>query len=261
MHILIAPNAFKNSITATAAAAAIEQGFLESRLPCTTRCFPVGDGGDGTGTLITQALQGILVEETVKDPLGRDRKASMGLIDQGLTAVIEMAAASGLRLLHSDELDPLHASSYGTGQLMQKAMDRGVTKIILCVGGSATVDGGTGILTALGIRFLNAEGQELTDMPESLVQLASIDTSQLDHRIHNTECIILCDVKNGLLGAGSKTGSFPHPICNHYPANYWNRYQQYTPWWCSGWYGSGFVCLSRCPDGEWDRVFFRLYGF
>lgn len=208
MHILIAPNAFKNSLSAADAAKAIEKGLQKSTLSCTTQCFPVGDGGDGTGTLLTQVLQGIFIEETVKDPLDRDRKASMGLIDQGLTAVIEMAAASGLRLLEPDERDPLHASSFGTGQLMKKALDRGVTKIILCVGGSATVDGGTGILAALGIRFLNTEGQVLSGMPESLVQLASIDTSQLDQRIKNTECIILCDVNNVLLGANGAAAIF-----------------------------------------------------
>lgn len=200
MHILIAPNAFKNSLTATAAAAAIEKGFQESTLPCTTQCFPVADGGDGTGTLLTQVLQGIFIEATVKDPLGRDRKTLMGLLDQGQTAVIEMAAASGLRLLQTDELDPLHASSYGTGQLMQKALDRGVTKMILCVGGSATVDGGVGILEALGIRFLNQTGEQLTRMPESLVQLAAIDLTHLDPRIRQTEINILCDVTNPLLG-------------------------------------------------------------
>lgn len=200
MQILIAPNAFKNSLDAAAAAVAIEQGLLESNLACTTRCFPVGDGGDGTGTLLTQMLQGVFVEETVKDPLGRNRKATMGMIDQGKTAVIEMAAASGLRLLQPDEREPLHASSYGTGQLMQKALERGVTRMVLCVGGSATVDGGTGILAALGVRFLGADGQELSGMPESLVQLASMDTSRLHRSIQNTECLILCDVSNGLLG-------------------------------------------------------------
>lgn len=208
MHILIAPNAFKNSLAAADAASAIEKGLRESKLSCTTRCFPVGDGGDGTGTLLTQALQGICIEETVNDPLGREIKGWMGLLDQGKTAVIEMSAASGLRLLEPDERDPLHASSYGTGQLMGKALDRGVTKIILCVGGSATVDGGTGILAALGIRFLNAEGQVLSGMPESLVQLASIDTTRLDRRMAKTECVILCDVNNVLLGANGAAAIF-----------------------------------------------------
>jgi len=200
MHILISPNAFKNSLDATAAALAIEKGLQQSSLPCTTTCFPIGDGGDGTGHLLTTIRNGIFIDETVYDPLGRKIKASFGLIEDGQTAVIEMAAASGLRLLSADELDPLHASSYGTGELIIKALDKGAKKIILCVGGSATVDGGCGILQALGIRFLDANGKPLTGMPESLVNLAAIDVSGLDKRIQKCACIILCDVANTLLG-------------------------------------------------------------
>ena len=200
MHILIAPNAFKNSLGAGAAAEAIEEGLKQSNLQCTTQCFPVGDGGDGTGTLITNACHGIFVTATVQDPLGRNINAVMGLIDDEQTAVIEMAAASGIRLLKEEELDPLHTSSFGTGELMMKALDRGVKKIILCVGGSATVDGGCGILLALGIRFLDSSGKPLKDLPEELQQLASIDLSGLDKRITNAEMVILCDVSNTLLG-------------------------------------------------------------
>ena len=200
MHILISPNAFKNSLDATAAAYAIEKGLQESSLSCITTCFPIGDGGDGTGHLLTQIYDGVFINEPVHDPLGRKINASFGLIDNGQTAVIEMAAASGLHLLNADELDPLHASSYGTGELMGKALDKGVKKIILCVGGSATVDGGSGILQALGIRFLDTKGEPLTGMPESLVNLAAIDVSGLDKRITQCECIILCDVANTLLG-------------------------------------------------------------
>lgn len=200
MHILIAPNAFKNSLDAASAAKAIAAGFAESKLNCTSFCFPVGDGGDGTGQLLTEICGGSFARETVHDPLGREIEAAFGLIDKGRTAVIEMATASGLRLLKKEELDPLHASSFGTGQLMLRAMDRGVQKIILCVGGSATVDGGTGILQALGIRFLDQQGNHLKNMPESLTSLAAIDMSGLDRRITKTECIILCDVTNPLLG-------------------------------------------------------------
>lgn len=200
MHILIAPNAFKNSLDASSAAKAIAAGFAESKLDCTSFCFPVGDGGDGTGQLLTEICGGTFVHETVYDPLGRKIEAAFGLIDGGRTAVIEMATASGLRLLKKEELDPLHASSFGTGQLMLKAMDLGVQKIILCVGGSATVDGGTGILQALGIRFLDQQGNPLKNMPEDLTDLAVIDISGLDHRIAKTECVILCDVTNPLLG-------------------------------------------------------------
>ncbi len=200
MHILISPNAFKNSIDATAAAKAIEEGLQQSSLECTTHCFPVGDGGDGTGHLLTTISRGIFIEESVQDPLGRKIHAGYGLIDNGQTAVIEMAAASGLRLLNKEELDPLHASSFGTGELIKKALDKGVKKIFLCVGGSATVDAGCGIMEAMGILFLNANGDPLNGMPENLIHLAAIDLSALDKRIFGIDLIILADVSNPLLG-------------------------------------------------------------
>jgi glycerate kinase len=200
MQILISPNAFKNALTADAAARAIEKGLQQSSLHCHTTCFPVGDGGDGTGDLLTHSVNGIFINATVHDPLGRMTEAHFGLIDNGQTAVIEMASASGLRLLKPDEYDPLHASSYGTGELIKNALGRKVSRIILCVGGSATVDGGCGILQALGIRFLDDHEKELEQLPEMLVHLSSIDASGLDKRIHECECIILCDVENVLLG-------------------------------------------------------------
>src|ERR1700692_2726291 len=151
MHILIAPNAFKNSLDASQAAVAIQQGLKLSRLGCTSECFPIADGGDGTGSLIIERCKGKVIWKEVHDPLGRKIEASFGLIDNGKTAVIEMANASGLRLLNKDELNPLKASSYGTGQLIRSALDEGANKIIIAMGGSATVDGGCGILNALGI--------------------------------------------------------------------------------------------------------------
>ena len=167
---------------------------------CTTHCFPVGDGGDGTGHLLTEICGGEFITESVHDPLGRQIEADFGLIDNGQTAVIEMAAASGLRLLRSDELDPLHASSYGTGELIRKALDKGVKKILLCVGGSATVDAGCGILEAMGIRFLDTDKKPLKEFPESLVHLAAIDLSELDKRMGEVDLTILADVSNPLLG-------------------------------------------------------------
>ncbi len=200
MHILIAPNAFKNSLDAMSVAEAIAKGLHQSELSCTTGCFPVGDGGDGTGELLIKKFNGNFITQQVHDPSGRMIRAAMGLIDDGKTAVIEMAAASGIRLLQQDELDPLHASSYGTGELIKKALDKNVQKIILCIGGSATVDGGCGILQALGIRFLDAANSMLMSLPESLTDLSSIDVSGLDQRIAGCEIIILCDVANPLLG-------------------------------------------------------------
>jgi glycerate kinase len=207
-RILIAPNAFKHSIDAEAAANAIKKGFMQSRLDCDGECFPVGDGGDGTARLIISKCHGRLVDTTVHDPFGRTLHTSFGLIDDGKTAVIEMADASGLRLLRTEELNPLLATSAGTGQQIKMALDSGVRKIIIGMGGSATVDGGTGIVKALGMRFLDADGHELTDMPGSLINLSAIDLSALDERILQTEVIVLCDVDNLLLGKQGAAAMF-----------------------------------------------------
>lgn len=200
MHILIAPNAFKNSLSAREAATAIEKGLLQSRLDCTCECFPVADGGDGTGDLIIHQLKGKRIIKEVSDPFGRPVSSSFGLIEEGRTAVIEMANASGLRLLKDEVLDPLHATTFGTGELIRYALDEGVSRIIIGLGGSATVDGGVGIVKALGGLFLDSKGNALQDMPESLTDLDAIDLSGLDHRLRDCEIMVLCDVDNRLLG-------------------------------------------------------------
>ncbi len=200
MHILIAPNAFKNSLNAEDAALAIEKGFISSKLECSIECFPVGDGGDGTAELIVKRCAGLHVVVEVANPFGRKINAVFGLIDDGKTAVIEMANASGLRLLKPQELNPLRALSTGTGELIKFALEKGVKKIIIGMGGSATVDGGVGILMALGVRFFDLRDVELTNLPESLVDLQRIDLSALDQRILACEVSILCDVDNFMLG-------------------------------------------------------------
>lgn len=200
MHILIAPNAFKNSLNAEAVAEAIKQGLQQSMLECRCECFPIGDGGDGTGKLIVKKRGGIIVNSEVHDPRGRKVLSSFGLIDNGRTAVIEMAEASGIGLLSHDELDPLCASSFGTGELISYALDEGVNKLIITMGGSATVDGGTGILRALGVRFLDGEGLDLNQLPAELIALERADLSGLDPRISDCEIVVLCDVENTLLG-------------------------------------------------------------
>jgi glycerate kinase len=199
MHILIAPNAFKNSLAAGEAAAAIRNGLSQSRLTATTECFPVGDGGDGTGDLLIQRLHGQRIPAEARDPLGRPIEAHFGVVGSTI-AIIEMATASGLHLLDQTELDPLHASSAGTGDLIRAALDRNSQRIIIGMGGSATVDGGTGILQALGARFLNSHGQPLDDLPGQLADLVSIDLAGLHQCIPTMELIVLCDVMNPLTG-------------------------------------------------------------
>jgi glycerate kinase len=208
MHILIAPNAFKNSLDATKVAEAINNGLHKSKLSCTTTCFPVADGGDGTAGLLIDHLGGQLIHVIVKDPLKRKISSSFGWIEKDKTAIIELAAASGLRLLKADEYDPLITTTQGTGELIIEALNKNATKIILCIGGSATVDGGTGILKSLGIKFFDAERNELNDLPASLSSLADIDITGLDKRIGNTEVIILCDVENPLLGLNGAAAVF-----------------------------------------------------
>lgn len=200
MHILISPNAFKHSLNAEQAAVAIRTGLLQSKLHCTCECFPIGDGGDGTAELIIKKCGGQVIYATVSDPFNRKINASFGLIDDGKTAVIEMANASGIRLLSGEELNPLRASSFGTGEQIKMALDKGARKIIIGMGGSATVDGGVGILKALGIRFFDEADNELTNLPENLINLSSVDVSNLDKRIAESTVIVLCDVDNLLLG-------------------------------------------------------------
>lgn len=211
MHILIAPNAFKNSLSAEAAADAILLGLHQSRLCFTAECFPVADGGDGTGDLLMARLGAKKISVCARDPFGRERMCYYGLSDgtattgpaneaMPITVIIEMANASGLRLLTTQELTPLHAASWGTGDLIRAALDKNPTRILVGMGGSATVDGGTGILSALGVRFLDGEGRELTDLPAGLAGLEKIDLSGLDPRLKNVELSVLCDVDNPLLG-------------------------------------------------------------
>jgi glycerate 2-kinase len=199
MHILIAPNAFKNSLPADKAAEAINKGLQKSELVCSTTLFPVADGGDGTADLLIRHLHGDRIEANVHDPLGRGITTVFSLTGKD-TAVIELANASGLRLLKPHEYDPLHATTFGTGELIKASLDKAAARIILCIGGSATVDGGTGSLQALGIKFLDEKGKELNGLPASLSALDSIVSIPSIQFMKNTEMIVLCDVENSLLG-------------------------------------------------------------
>src|SRR5437764_946736 len=176
MLIFIALNDFKNSLSAIQIAKDIREGMMESGLKCTCECFPIGDGGDGTEELIIKQLKGINVDSEVHDPLGRIIKSSFGLIDEGKTAVIEMAKASGLRLLSAHELDPLKASSYGTGELINQALAYGVKTISFSAKGrivsSLRFNGAAGG-TAAGLHaFLNAR---LVNVIDYFLELTDFD--------------------------------------------------------------------------------------
>ena len=198
MKIIIASGAFKHSLTAADACAAIHAGLAESGLAASYERLPIADGGNGTLDAFL-ALGGQRIGLDVLDPLLRPVRAEYGMID-GDTAVIEMALASGLELLRHDELDPLSASTYGTGQLMLDALNRGARRIIIGLGGSATVDGGMGCMTALGARLLDEAGAAIVAGGGGLADLADIDLGGMDARWRDIEIVIASDVENPTLG-------------------------------------------------------------
>ncbi|HEY5371843.1 MAG TPA: glycerate kinase [Hanamia sp.] len=200
MHILIAPNAFKGSLTSGEAAQCIAKGLKKSKLSCTVKEIPIADGGDGTAHLISKKLYAKTLHVIVHGPLGKKITASYGWDKETKTAVIEMADASGIRLLKKEELNPLKSNTRGTGQLIKNALDKGAKKIIIGLGGSATVDGASGLLNELGVKFLDKSGRRLTDLPKGLLALNKIDVRAMDSRINDCEIILLCDVTNKLLG-------------------------------------------------------------
>lgn len=208
MQILIAPNAFKNSLPAQKVAEKIKQGLWQSSLPCECVLLPIGDGGDGTGDLLMQYFHCEKIVCEVFNPIGKKMDSYFGITPDRTTAIIELANASGLRLLQPSEYNPLHANTSGSGMLVKKAMQIGVKKIILCIGGSATVDGGTSILRELGIWFKDIHGNNIYDLPYGLLHLDRIDLTTLDPLLAETEIIIICDVTNPLLGANGAAAVF-----------------------------------------------------
>jgi glycerate kinase len=198
MNILIAPDKFKGSLTALQVAGAIEAGMREVFPEAVYRKLPVADGGEGTVRALADALGGELAEVRVTGPLGDPVDAHYGRC--GDLAVVEMAAASGLALMPEARRDPLAATTYGTGELIRHALDRGARRLVLGVGGSATNDGGAGMLQALGARLLDARGRDLARGGAALVQLERIDLSGLDPRLAACEVQVAVDVDNPLLG-------------------------------------------------------------
>jgi glycerate 2-kinase len=198
LNILVAPNAFKSAATALDIAQAIKNGIQKSKCQSKIVCKPIADGGDGTLPILVDALQGEIFKKEVSDPLGRKLMAPFGYIADKKLAIIEMADASGLRLLSETERNAMKASSAGTGELMKEAIDLGATRIILCIGGSATTDGGMGILTALGYKFLSGSGEELAGSGEGLKDIVQVVEPKGLKELHIT---VLCDVSNPLLGA------------------------------------------------------------
>jgi glycerate 2-kinase len=198
MNILIAPNSMKGSLTATRFAEIVERAFTDSSSTLfQIRKVPVADGGDETAEILINALGLERISVIVRDPLNREIKSIIGYAEG--TAVIEMASASGMKLLVSDELNPLKTSSFGTGQLILEAIRRGAKRIFLGVGGSATVDGGMGMLEALGVKFFSHERNLLSGNGENLSKIFFIDTNSLEIP-NGLEIKVISDVDNPLLG-------------------------------------------------------------
>ena len=200
MKIVIAPDSFKGSMTALRAADAMEIGLRRVFPNVEIEKVPMADGGEGTVQSLVDATGGNIITERVFDPLGVEIDARYGALGDGITAVVEMAAASGLTLVPPDKRNPLVTTTYGTGQLIQAALNRGCRKLIIGIGGSATNDGGAGMAQALGAKLLEASGKQVKWGGGALGNLASIDVSGLDPRLAETETVVACDVNNPLTG-------------------------------------------------------------
>ncbi len=201
MRIAIAPNAFRGSLTAQEAAEAIAAGLRRSALKDPgLLLMPLADGGDGTLDVLLNALGGERVSLTVKGPMGTPVAAQIALLADGQRAVVEMAKSSGVELIPKAERNPLLATSYGLGELIAAALKQGRRRVIIGLGGSATVDGGAGCLQALGADLLTAAGDPIAPGGDGLAQLASIDLQKLKALTAGAEFIVLCDVTNPLLG-------------------------------------------------------------
>ncbi|MDE9541011.1 glycerate kinase [Xenorhabdus bovienii] len=200
MKIVIAPDSFKESLSALQVAEAIEQGFREIFPQAAYIKLPMADGGEGTVESLVAATGGQRISCSVTDPLGQPVDAFFGLLGDGKTAVIEMAAASGLHLVPMEQRNPLITTSYGTGELILAALEHGVQKLILGIGGSATNDGGAGMMQALGAQLWDGDCRILPLGGAALTRLESIDLSSLDPRLNQLEITVACDVNNPLCG-------------------------------------------------------------
>ena len=208
MKIVIAPDSFKDSLSAAEVASAIELGLQEVFPEAELVKCPMADGGEGTVDAILSALAGERRSSRVSGPLGEPVEARWGWLPESRTAIIEMAEASGLQLVALDRRDACVSSTQGTGELIREALALGVGKVILTVGGSATNDGGAGMLKALGARFLDAAGAELPPGGLPLAGLARIDIDDLDPRLADVQFELAADVDNPLCGPHGASNTF-----------------------------------------------------
>jgi len=200
MKIVIAPDSFKETLSAFEVASTIESSFQNVFPEAEIIKIPIADGGEGTVEAMVRATDGSFEFSEVEGPMGNITSAKWGMLGNSKTAVIEIAEACGLHLVQVNKRNPMTASSFGVGQLVVAALDKGAKKIIIGLGGSATNDGGYGFLRAIGVHFLDSEGNELNGHFETLSSLSDINFNHIDTRIKNTSIEIACDVDNPLLG-------------------------------------------------------------
>lgn len=201
MKIVIAPDSFKGNLTASQVASFIEEGVRRVCPEAEILKVPMADGGEGTVQSLIDATGGRIVAEEVLGPLGQRIKAEYGILGDCETAVIEMAAASGLSLVPANRRNPLLTTTYGTGELILAALNEGCRRVIVGIGGSATVDGGSGMAQALGVKLLNSQGTQIGFGGGSLPDLEKIDVSKIDPRANGVQITVASDVKNPLLGS------------------------------------------------------------
>ncbi|MED1948506.1 MULTISPECIES: glycerate kinase [Brevibacillus] len=208
MKIVIAPDSFKGCLTAKQVGEAIRSGIQRALPQSELIVKPMADGGEGTMQCLVDATDGRILTATVKNPLGQDICAEFGILGDGVTCVIEMAAASGLYLISTEERNPFVTTTYGFGQLITAGLDKGCRKFILGLGGSATNDGGAGMLQALGYVLLDQDDQPLSFGGGELSRLSRIDTSQVDKRLADCHFVIACDVTNPFVGPNGASHVF-----------------------------------------------------
>jgi glycerate kinase len=200
MKIIVATDSFKGSMRSDEAGAIIADALGESLQDAEIKVIPVADGGEGTTDAVVRATGGEIKEVLVSGPLGEPATARYGLLPDGKTAIMEMASASGLELVPTNRLDPMQATTYGTGEMIRAALEEGVQEIILGIGGSATVDGGVGMAQALGYRLLTADGSECGRGGATLATIASIESDGVLPALADCRIRVACDVTNPLLG-------------------------------------------------------------
>ncbi|MGB8954647.1 MAG: glycerate kinase [Tumebacillaceae bacterium] len=208
MKIVLAPDSFKGSLSARDICTAMRRGIKTACPSSEIVEIPLADGGEGTVDNLVHATRGTLIPVEVTGPLGTPVQAHYGVLGDRQTAVIEMAQASGLTLIPPAQRNPLHATTYGTGELIRHALDAGYRRLIIGLGGSATNDGGAGMLRALGLSFLDEKGNVLPDGGAALAHLASLDDSRLDPRLQESAILIASDVTNPLCGPAGASAVF-----------------------------------------------------